>query len=84
MEKGNWGECLIEACCRSEKDENKSTAVYVGVSAGAILAGHSMQTACWKVRGLKAEHSGIICGTCQNPLLPSHRFVAVSVSKGMG
>ncbi|OEU07847.1 hypothetical protein FRACYDRAFT_174392 [Fragilariopsis cylindrus CCMP1102] len=42
MEKGNWSQDLIDACCCSTND------VYCGVSAGAILTGQSMQTACWK------------------------------------
>jgi hypothetical protein len=43
MEKGDWGADLVEACCCTP-----SSAVYCGVSAGAILIGNSMQTACWK------------------------------------
>ena len=65
MEKGNWSQDLIDACCCSTNDGNNTTnndvnssppststfpAVYCGVSAGAILTGQSMQTACWKVR----------------------------------
>jgi hypothetical protein len=50
MEKGDWGDALIESCCTNESDEHQSKAVYIGVSAGAILIGNSMQTACWKVR----------------------------------
>ena len=64
MEKGNWSQDLIDACCNNN-DGNDTTnndvnlppsptstfpAVYCGVSAGAILTGQSMQTACWKVR----------------------------------
>lgn len=48
MEKGDWGEDLIEACCSKSEQPTKPTAVYCGVSAGAILVGRSMQTACWK------------------------------------
>lgn len=53
MEKGDWTKDLIDACCYQENyDESSSSssfsAVYCGVSAGAILAGESMQTACWK------------------------------------
>lgn len=52
MEKGDWADALIEACCSSPEntdDERQSKAVYIGTSAGAILAGSSMQPACWKV-----------------------------------
>jgi peptidase E len=48
MEKGDWGEDLIKACCSSHGQPTRSTAIYCGVSAGAILIGASMQTACWK------------------------------------
>jgi hypothetical protein len=61
MEKGHWGDTLIEACCscRNDFDEKQQhqkqrrrafKAVYIGVSADSIMVGHSMQTACWKVR----------------------------------
>jgi hypothetical protein len=65
IEKGNWAQDLIDACSCNSNDGNNTTnndvnssppststfpAVYCGVSAGAILAGQSMQTACWKVR----------------------------------
>ena len=58
MEKGDWAKDLTDACCcdydcDSSSNTNGSlssfSAVYCGVSAGAILAGESMQTACWKV-----------------------------------
>jgi peptidase E len=48
MEKGDWREDLIEACCCRGEQPTKPTAIYCGVSAGAILVGMSMQTACWK------------------------------------
>eukprot|EP00531_Pseudo-nitzschia_arenysensis_P010044 CAMPEP_0116127462 /NCGR_PEP_ID=MMETSP0329-20121206/6852_1 /TAXON_ID=697910 /ORGANISM="Pseudo-nitzschia arenysensis, Strain B593" /LENGTH=420 /DNA_ID=CAMNT_0003621561 /DNA_START=149 /DNA_END=1411 /DNA_ORIENTATION=- len=53
MEKGGWDEDLIAACCRasstsSSNDKAKFSSIYCGVSAGSILAGESMQTACWK------------------------------------
>lgn len=51
MEKGGWNKDLITACCCSNNaaaEAQASTAVYCGVSAGAILVGKSMQTACWK------------------------------------
>ncbi len=48
METGDWQQDLINACCTTSIDENVFSAVYCGVSAGAILAGESMQTACWK------------------------------------
>mmetsp|Transcript_27808 Transcript_27808/g.65347 ORF Transcript_27808/g.65347 Transcript_27808/m.65347 type:complete len:228 (-) Transcript_27808:1792-2475(-) len=54
LEKGDWAKDIIDACCCSDSGEENSSsppsfpAVYVGVSAGAILAGESMQTACWK------------------------------------
>lgn len=57
MEKGNWTKDLTDACFynpyKDDDDDEKSSpssfsAVYCGVSAGAILAGESMQTACWK------------------------------------
>ena len=44
MEKGDWTQDLIDAITGS------NAAVYVGTSAGAILMGSSMETACWKVR----------------------------------
>ncbi|KAL3915193.1 MAG: hypothetical protein SGARI_008237, partial [Bacillariaceae sp.] len=52
MKQGGWEEPLVEACCvdRSNDERKSHRAVYIGVSAGAILAGKSMQTACWKVR----------------------------------
>ena len=58
MEKGDWTKDLTDACFynpnKDDDDDEKSSpssfsAVYCGVSAGAILAGESMQTACWKV-----------------------------------
>jgi hypothetical protein len=48
MEKGDWGQDLIDACCKNSS-ESEFSAVYCGVSAGAIVVGHSMQTASWKV-----------------------------------
>lgn len=39
MSKGGWDSLLMQAC---------QHAVYVGKSAGAILAGYSVETACWK------------------------------------
>lgn len=53
MEKGGWEEDLVAACCpgsSTSDDDNKSrfSSIYCGVSAGSILAGASMQTACWK------------------------------------
>lgn len=47
MEKGDWTKDLTDACCHNTSDDAFS-AVYCGVSAGAILAGESMDTACWK------------------------------------
>jgi hypothetical protein len=57
VEKGDWTSDLIDACCfdlsssssSSNIEESTFSAVYCGVSAGAILAGESMQTATWKV-----------------------------------
>lgn len=54
MEKGDWEKDLIYACgynseSNSNSDDSSFSAVYCGVSAGSILAGESMQTACWKV-----------------------------------
>ena len=49
MEKGDWTKDLTDACCCYSDDASSFSAVYCGVSAGAILAGQSMQTACWKV-----------------------------------
>ena len=53
MEKGDWEKDLMDACSyKSESNSNNDdisfSAVYCGVSAGSILAGESMQTACWK------------------------------------
>lgn len=53
IEKGDWAKDLIDACCRNYGDSTTSSppsfsAVYCGVSAGSIIAGESMQTACWK------------------------------------
>ncbi|KAG7374634.1 peptidase S51 family protein [Nitzschia inconspicua] len=48
MEKGDWGKDLVAACCVSGDATTSSGAVYCGVSAGAIVVGNSMQTACWK------------------------------------
>lgn len=48
MEKGDWARDLVDACCCDSSDKDSFSAVYCGVSAGAILAGESMQTACWK------------------------------------
>lgn len=42
IEKGNWGDDIITACT------GKNPAVYCGTSAGAIVMGQSMDTACWK------------------------------------
>ena len=52
MEKGDWTQDLMRVCgcdSGSDADESSFAAIYCGVSAGAILAGESMQTACWKV-----------------------------------
>ena len=57
MEKGDWARDLMDACgfdsnssrSSSKNDEPSFSAVYCGVSAGSILMGESMQTACWKV-----------------------------------
>jgi len=63
MEKGDWTQDLIDACCCNSNDATNTdqdssplstsflpsfSAVYCGVSAGAILAGQFMQTASWK------------------------------------
>lgn len=42
MVKGDWRSTLIDVCT------NDREAVYVGSSAGAILAGQGIETACWK------------------------------------
>ena len=42
MEKGNWKDLLVNAVT------GDAAAVYCGTSAGAILAGASMETATWK------------------------------------
>jgi hypothetical protein len=42
MEKGGWSDLLVQACC------TQGGTVYVGSSAGAIHAGSTMETACWK------------------------------------
>ncbi|GAX13776.1 hypothetical protein FisN_30Lh067 [Fistulifera solaris] len=41
MTKGHWDTDLLQLCQRTN-------AFYIGASAGAILAGRWMQTACWK------------------------------------
>ena len=43
IEKGDWKEDLIKAC------SGPDAAVYCGTSAGAIVMGETMETACWKV-----------------------------------
>lgn len=40
MKKGNWDQDLQKLC--------QNNAFYIGSSAGSILAGRQMQTACWK------------------------------------
>jgi hypothetical protein len=81
MEKGDWTEDLTNACCFDSSSSNNNdgssfSAVYCGVSAGAILAGQSMQTACWKVREVNYSScfclsilAGQICCTCRFLLL---------------
>ncbi len=46
IEKGNWSDLIIEACSSA----NANPAMYVGSSAGAIVAGKYVETATWKVR----------------------------------
>jgi len=57
IEKGGWSRDIVNACTGDH------AAVYCGNSAGAIIMGKSVATACWKVRGriLKAgvEFQGI-------------------------
>ena len=53
LEKGNWAESLLEACTGSNQNDidNESyshQAVYIGKSAGAIIAGKFVETATWK------------------------------------
>mmetsp|Transcript_19682 Transcript_19682/g.47533 ORF Transcript_19682/g.47533 Transcript_19682/m.47533 type:complete len:466 (+) Transcript_19682:101-1498(+) len=64
MEKGDWKNKIIDACSTTETEQinrndettnadessnsERFSAVYCGVSAGAIVVGQSMQTACWK------------------------------------
>ena len=43
IEKGDWGDDIVKACT------GRNPAVYCGTSAGAIVMGQSMDTACWKV-----------------------------------
>lgn len=43
IEKGDWGADIVRAC------SGRDAAVYCGTSAGAIVMGASMDTACWKV-----------------------------------
>lgn len=45
IEKGNWGSLLKSACTGPD-----ACAVYIGKSAGAIVAGALVETATWKVR----------------------------------
>jgi hypothetical protein len=45
IEKGGWGPYFVKACTGDD------AAVYCGTSAGAIIMGQSMATACWKVSG---------------------------------
>jgi hypothetical protein len=42
VEKGDWAQDLIDAC------SGPTQAVYCGQSAGSILFGQSIETACWK------------------------------------
>jgi hypothetical protein len=42
VEKGNWTQDLVDAC------RGPTQAVYCGQSAGSILFGQSVETACWK------------------------------------
>mmetsp|Transcript_56757 Transcript_56757/g.159363 ORF Transcript_56757/g.159363 Transcript_56757/m.159363 type:complete len:387 (-) Transcript_56757:60-1220(-) len=42
IEKGDWGPDIVRACV------GEDAAVYCGTSAGAIVMGASMDTACWK------------------------------------
>jgi peptidase E len=44
LEKGNWSPHIRAACTGPD-----ATAVYVGKSAGAIIAGATVETATWKV-----------------------------------
>ena len=52
LQKGNWTHDFVHLLCGSNKnnDNNKNhhSAFYIGASAGAILVGSTMQTACWK------------------------------------
>ena len=43
IEKGEWGDDIVKACT------SRNPAVYCGTSAGAIVMGQLMDTACWKV-----------------------------------
>ena len=49
IEKGGWGPHIIKACTGDD------AAVYCGTSAGAIIMGQSIATACWKVRRADAR-----------------------------
>ena len=47
IDKGEWGKLIVGACC-SEKDSARRPSLYIGKSAGAIVAGKYVETACWK------------------------------------
>jgi peptidase E len=45
LEKGNWAPRIKAACTGPD-----ATAIYIGKSAGMIIAGATVETATWKVR----------------------------------
>jgi hypothetical protein len=54
IRKGNWMHDIHQACSRGNESSDDSSpmgqfAVFVGKSAGAIVAGNKIETACWKV-----------------------------------
>jgi peptidase E len=47
IDKGDWKQLIVDACC-TEKDSSRRPSLYIGKSAGAIVAGKYVETACWK------------------------------------
>jgi peptidase E len=47
IDKGNWAKLITDACC-TEIDSAHRPSLYIGKSAGAIVAGKYVETACWK------------------------------------
>ena len=53
IDKGDWSDLIVDACtCSSSSSLSTKPALYVGSSAGAIIAGKYVETATWKVRSI--------------------------------